>query len=168
MKKLLLLLFVCVTTMNVSARLTEESTILVVSLTDGTDYRFGFSDWVPTILFHKGVVTLYHYGTGEDPAILTIERDQLKNIYFENAEAAIQTPSAEKNAVTFSLLQSGTIAVNGLRAGDEIQVAGIDGRSVMDVRAAAGGQAVVDLSSHMRGIYVISVNKRFTFKYMKP
>jgi hypothetical protein len=65
-------------------------------------------------------------------------------------------------------LQPGTIAVNGLNAGDEVQVVGIDGRSVMNARAAEGGQAVVDLSSRTHGIYVISVNKRFTFKYMKP
>jgi hypothetical protein len=168
MKKLLLLLFVCVTALNVSSRLTEETTTLVVSLTDGTEYRFDIPAKDPTMKFAKGVVNVYCYVAGEEPTTLTIERDQLKNIYFEEKGTAIQTPTISGNAVTFRLLQPGTIAVNGLSAGDEVQVVGIDGRSVMNARAAEGGQAVVDLSSRTRGIYVISVNKRFTFKYMKP
>ena len=168
MKKLLLLLFVCVTALNVSARLTEETTTLVVSLTDGTEYRFDIPAKDPTRQFSKGAVKLYCYVAGEEPTTLTIERDQLKNIYFENEVTAIQTPTVAENAVTFRLLQPGTIAVNGLSEGDEVQVVGIDGRSVMNARAADSGQAVIDLSSHTRGIYVISVNKRFTFKYMKP
>ncbi len=168
MKKLLLLLFLCVTALNVSARLTEETTTLVLSLTDGTEYRFDIPAKDPTMKFAKGVVNVYCYVAGEEPTTLTIERDQLKNIYFEEKGTAIQTPTISGNAVTFRLLQPGTIAVNGLNAGDEVQVVGIDGRSVMNARAAEGGQAVVDLSSRTRGIYVISVNKRFTFKYMKP
>ena len=168
MKKLLLLLFVCVTALNVSARSTEETTTLVLSLTDGTEYRFDIPATDPSIKFAKGVVNVYCYVAGEEPTTLTIERDQLKNIYFEEKGTAIQTPTISGNAVTFRLLQPGTIAVNGLSAGDEVQVVGIDGRSVMNARAAEGGQAVVDLSSRTRGIYVISVNKRFTFKYMKP
>lgn len=168
MKKLLLLLFVCVTALNVSARSTEETTTLVLSLTDGTEYRFDIPAKDPTMKFAKGVVNVYCYVAGEEPTTLTIERDQLKNIYFEEKGTAIQTPTISGNAVTFRLLQPGTIAVNGLSAGDEVQVVGIDGRSVMNARAAEGGQAVVDLSSRTRGIYVISVNKRFTFKYMKP
>ena len=168
MKKLLLLLFVCVTALNVSARSTEETTTLVFSLTDGTEYRFEIPATDPSIKFAKGVVNVYCYVAGEEPTTLTIERDQLKNIYFEEKGTAIQTPTISGNTVTFRLLQSGTIAVNGLSAGDEVQVVGIDGRSVMNARAAEGGQAVVDLSSRTRGIYVISVNKRFTFKYMKP
>ena len=168
MKKLLLLLFVCVTALNVSARSTEETTTLVLSLTDGTEYRFEIPATDPTMKFAKGVVNVYCYVAGEEPTTLTIERDQLKNIYFEEKGTAIQTPTISGNAVTFRLLQPGTIAVNGLSAGDEVQVVGIDGRSVMNARAAEGGQAVVDLSSRTRGIYVISVNKRFTFKYMKP
>lgn len=168
MKKLLLLLFVCVTALNVSARSTEETTTLVLSLTDGTEYRFDIPAKDPTMKFAKGVVNVYCYVAGEEPTTLTIERDQLKNIYFEEKGTAIHTPAVAGNAVTFRLLQPGTIAVNGLSAGDEVQVVGIDGRSVMNARAAEGGQAVVDLSSRTRGIYVISVNKRFTFKYMKP
>ena len=168
MKKLLLLLFLCVTALNVSARSTEETTTLVLSLTDGTEYRFEIPATDPSIKFAKGVVNVYCYVAGEEPTTLTIERDQLKNIYFEEKGTAIQTPTISGNAVTFRLLQPGTIAVNGLSAGDEVQVVGIDGRSVMNARAAEGGQAVVDLSSRTRGIYVISVNKRFTFKYMKP
>lgn len=168
MKKLLLLLFVCVTALNVSAQSTEETTTLVLSLTDGTEYRFEIPATDPSIKFAKGVVNVYCYVAGEEPTTLTIERDQLKNIYFEEKGTAIQTPTISGNAVTFRLLQPGTIAVNGLSAGDEVQVVGIDGRSVMNARAAEGGQAVVDLSSRTRGIYVISVNKRFTFKYMKP
>jgi hypothetical protein len=168
MKKLLLLLFVCVTALNVSARSTEETTTLVLSLTDGTEYRFEIPATDPSMKFAKGVVNVYCYVAGEEPTTLTIERDQLKNIYFEEKGTAIHTPAVAGNAVTFRLLQPGTIAVNGLSAGDEVQVVGIDGRSVMNARAAEGGQAVVDLSSRTRGIYVISVNKRFTFKYMKP
>ena len=167
MKKLLLLLFVCVTALNVSAQSAEETTTLVVSLTDSTEYRFDIPAKNPRLQFGKGVVKVYCYVAGEETT-LTIERDQLRDIYFEKVGTAIQTPAVAEDAVTFSLLQPGTIAVNGLIAGDEVQVVGIDGRSVMNVRTATSGQAVVDLSSRTRGIYVISVNKRFTFKYMKP
>ena len=169
MKKLLLLLFLCVTTLNMSAQVTEEARTLIVRLTDGTVYRFDIPAKDPQLQFSKGVVKVYaNPDAGEESTTLTIERDQLKDIYFENDGTAIQTPAGAENAVTFSLLQPGTIAINGLRSGDQIQVVGIDGRSVMDVRAAANGPTVVDLSGCSRGIYVISVNKRFNFKYMRP
>lgn len=168
MKKLLLL-FGCLTTLMMYAQTAEELKTLVVSLTDGTVFRFDIPTKEPMLQFSKGVVKVYSIqDVGEESNTLTIARDHLKDIFFEDAETAIQTSTTERNAVTFNLLQPSTIAVNGLRSGDQIQVVGIDGRCEMNVSAAANGQAVVDLSGRSRGIYVISVNKRFNFKYRKP
>ncbi len=41
-------------------------------------------------------------------------------------------------------------------------------RSVLTVNLKDGSEATVDLSGLPRGCYIVSVNKRFSFKLLKP
>jgi hypothetical protein len=92
----------------------------------------------------------------------------VKHITFETVEPnGIEAMNADQQRVTFKL-QNDKIDVSGLQAGDRIAVAKADGRSVMNHSAASGGHAVRDLSRQCSGVYVVSVNKSFTFKIMKP
>ena len=171
MRKLLLSVLVCFASLGAVAQVQEEASTLVVSLNDGTDYRFYIPDQAPWMSFSDGYATVSYYLVNEKDGrydALEVERKNVKRIYFENGKTGIKTPAKEKAGVKFSLLQPGMVGVSGLNAGDVILVADLSGRSVMNRKAPASGQTVVDLSDYQRGVYVISINQRFTFKYMKP
>lgn len=55
-----------------------------------------------------------------------------------------------------------------MQQGDRLQVFGIDGKRIQAGVSAAGDEVTVDLSQQPRGVYMVSVNKSFTFKLMKP
>ena len=58
--------------------------------------------------------------------------------------------------------------VSGLQATDHLQVFSLDGKSVSVAVRRHDNEATVDLIQKPRGIYMVSVNNRFTFKLMKP
>ena len=168
MRKILLLL-AFITSIGAFSQTHEESATLVVSLKDGNSYRFYIPAKSPTLQFHKGVVSVnYLSGDGEEASELSIGRDNLEKIFFEDVETIIQTPQIERHPVSFNLLQPGIIAVNELSFGDRLQIFGIDGRCLMNVSASSDGQTIIDLTKYAHGIYIIIVNKVFSFKYMKP
>lgn len=168
MRKILLLL-AFITSIGVFSQTHEESATLVLSLKDGNSYQFYIPEKSPTLQFYKGVVSVNYFSEdGEETSVLSIGRDNLETIYFEDVETTIQAPQIERHAVSFNLLQPGIIAVNELSLGDRLQIVGIDGRCMMNVSASSDGQTVIDLTKYAHGIYIISVNKHFSFKYLKP
>lgn len=171
MKKTILSLLACLASVVAFAQTpaTAAPDVLVVKLVDGTSYRFSIPDASPSVLFNRGVARVSYYDSAKQESLFVdIERDNVDNIYFVNAEAeGVQAPEAQQADVMFRLQQAGVIAISGLHEGDAILVATADGRSVPGVTVSTGKSAVVDLTSQPRGIYLVSVNKRFTFKYMK-
>jgi len=156
---------------------TTEPNVMVVNTVDGQSYRFiitpdpdmtdrpgvGLFCFDSDAMWASNELALNHLDNW-----LTFKREEVKDITFETAASnAIETMKADQQRVTFKL-QNDKIVVNGLQAGDRIAVAKADGRSVMNLSAASGGHAVIDLSRQGSGVYVVSVNKSFTFKIMKP
>ena len=70
--------------------------------------------------------------------------------------------------ISFNLTSAGVARVSGLQSSDRLQVFGLDGKSVSAVVSRNDGEATIDLTQQPRGIYIVSVNLRFTFKLMKP
>jgi hypothetical protein len=156
---------------------TTEPNVMVVNTVDGQSYRFIITP-NPDMTDRPGV-GLFCFGSDamwmDDKSdlnhldnSLSFSRDEVKHITFETVEPnGIEAMNADQQRVTFKL-QNDKIDVSGLQAGDRIAVAKADGRSVMNLSAASGGHAVIDLSRQGSGVYVVSVNKSFTFKIMKP
>ncbi len=83
----------------------------------------------------------------------------------------VAVPSLREDAqrrVTFNVKEPGVVRVSGMKPGTKVHAFSADGKSVATCVAGASGDAVVNLKSQMRGIYVISVDQSETFKIMKP
>lgn len=60
------------------------------------------------------------------------------------------------------------VHVSGLAEQDRLQVTALDGKRMQVPVQRNGSEAIVDLTHLSHGVYMVSVNQRFTFKLMKP
>lgn len=150
---------------------TEAHTVLNLSLKDGTSYHFLIAGQKPEMKSRNGqlVVTYQNAdGSGQAPQ-LRFERDAVERLTFGGYDpVGVAAPETMKPGVRFDLVSPGRILISGLSRGDRVEAASLDGRSAVPARRASSGELTLDLSRQPRGVYVISVNQRHTFKYVKP
>ena len=155
-------------TMIVGA-LAEEHGTLFVHLKDGTIVQFTLPVQKPVISFTRGMMKVAFQENGEEDYV-SFERDQVENLTVGTTDVtAIEDVKSDKcQRISFNLTSAGVARVSGLQPSDRLQVFGLDGKSVSVVMSRNDGEAIVDLTQQPRGIYIVSVNQRFTFKLMKP
>ena len=147
----------------------EERSILFVHLKDGTIVQFTLPVQKPVISFTRGMMKVAYQENGDEDYV-SFERDQVENLTVGTTDvtAIEDVKSDEAQRVSFNLTSAGVVRVSGLQPSDHLQVFGLDGKSVSAVVSRNDGEATVDLTQQPRGIYIVSVNQRFTFKLMKP
>ena len=155
-------------TMIVGA-LAEEHGTLFVHLKDGTIVQFTLPVQKPVISFTRGMMKVAFQENGEEDYV-SFERDQVENLTVGTTDVtAIEDVKSDKcQRISFNLTSAGVARVSGLQPSDRLQVFGFDGKSVSAVMSRNDGEAIVDLTQQPRGIYIVSVNQRFSFKLMKP
>lgn len=155
-------------TMIVGA-LAEEHGTLFVHLKDGTIVQFTLPVQKPVVSFVRGVMKVAFQENGNEDYV-SFERDQVENLTVGTTDvAAIEdVKSDECQRISFDLTSAGVVRVSGLQPSDRLQVFGLDGKNVGAVVSRNDSEATVDLTQMPRGIYIVSVNQRFTFKLMKP
>jgi len=149
----------------------SSSQVLNLTLTDGTAYHFLLADQHPVVTSRNGqLFVTYHYA--EDGSLaprLCFERDAVQRLTFGAQDpVGVVNPADNTSAVRFDLVSPNRIRVCGLSEGDRVEAASVDGRSAVPARRASSGELTLDLSRQPRGVYVISVNHRRTFKFVKP
>ena len=153
-------------TIAATAQIQGEPDALVVDAVDGQKYVFAFEK-EPSLDFSMSSLTVRLVGNDEEG--LYIERDQLKEVRLVSLQTeGVADVRASEPRVTFAMRQPGIISVKGLKTADRILVVRADGKTVMNVEARQDGQLTIDLSQKPRGIYLVSVNRSFTFKLLKP
>ena len=182
MKRLLLFLVVALFLGIINTQAQDSSTkpsVMMVNTTDGNVYRFAIeqSEDDTLLFFNKGTVSeeelkvsyvVYQNEAWIDQE-LVIQRENVKDITFDLTETnSIRQPTKEQKAVTFNLKADNSIAIIGLKTGDVVSIVKVDGRNVLNTKAQIDGTVTINLSHLSTGVYVVSVNKRFTFKLMKP
>ena len=155
-------------TMIVGA-LAEEHGTLFVHLKDGTIVQFTLPVQKPVISFTRGMMKVAFQENGEEDYV-SFERDQVENLTVGTTDVtAIEDVKSDKcQRISFNLTSAGVARVSGLQPSDRLQVFCLDGKSVSVVMSRNDGEAIVDLTQQPRGIYIVSVNQRFSFKLMKP
>ena len=155
-------------TMIVGAMAEEHST-LFVHLKDGSIVQFTLPVQKPVVSFTRGMMKVAFQENGDEDYV-SFERDQVENLTIGTTDAtAIEdVKSDECQRISFNLTSAGVVRVGGLQPSDRLQVFSIDGKSVSAVMSRNDGEATVDLTQQPRGIYIVSVNQRFSFKLMKP
>ena len=144
-------------------------TVLCLNLKDGGKVEMVLPVAKPEVTCEDGWMTINYVENGQG-AKLSWARDDVEALTFESRPSGIDEVKAQEERIHFDLTRAGVVLVRGLQTGDKLQVVGIDGKAVRaDMqRQPNEGTATVDLSGQPRGCYVISVNRRFTFKLMKP
>ena len=155
-------------TMIVGAMAEERST-LFVHLKDGTIVQFTLPVQKPVVSFTRGMMKVAFQENGDEDYV-SFERDQVENLTVGTTDvtAIEDVKSDECQRISFDLTSAGVVRVSGLQPSDRLQVFGLDGKSVSAVVSRHDGEATVDLIQQPHGIYIVSVNQRFTFKLMKP
>ena len=155
-------------TMIVGAMAEERST-LFVHLKDGSIVQFTLPVQKPVVSFTRGMMKVAFQENGDEDYV-SFERDQVENLTIGTTDAtAIEdVKSDECQRISFNLTSAGVVRVGGLQPSDRLQVFSIDGKSVSAVVSRNDGEATIDLTQQLRGVYIVSVNQRFSFKLMKP
>lgn len=171
MKKLLIPITMCLMSLGCLAQehSSEEITTLVVNTMDGNAYRISIPYQNPSLNFWNGHLKVSYIPLNGEMGEIQFRRTEVKNVSFEKYSWSDVRPiPSHQSSVHFKLVRSGLIDVCGLKSGNRVQVASVSGHSVMDFKAESDGDVRVDLANQPRGMYIVSVDKRFTFKIMKP
>lgn len=166
MKKIYLIIIGLFIGMSAVQAQEAEPNTLVVNTIDGKSYRFTLMTDVKQISFDKEFMQFQIFSPS-DFEMLTLHRDKVKDLTFEADPNDVESIVSGKT-VSFRIVNKGIIVVEGLKAGDQLLVVKADGRTVMNAKAPNGGHVKIDLSQQTAGLYIVSVNKSFTFKVTKP
>ena len=123
----------------------------------------------PVVCFDRGMMKVAFQENGNENYV-SFERDQVENLTVGTTDvtALKDVKRNEAQRISFDLASAGVVRVSGLQPSDRLQVFGLDGKNVGAAVSRNDGEAIVDLTPKPRGIYIVSVNQRFTFKLMKP
>jgi hypothetical protein len=165
--KTFLLLFLSLT-MAVAA-MAEEHSKLLVFLKDGNNVQFDLPTQKPVVNCTHGTMIILLQEDHFDHYV-SFERDKIEKLTVElaNANAIDDVKSDDGQRIGFDLTRASEVRVRGLRLTDHLQVFSLDGKRVDATICLSNGEATVDLSQNPHGVYVVSVNQRFSFKLMKP
>jgi len=165
-KTFLTLLLLCMMTVGTWA---EEQGLLFVHLKDGSKVQFVLPVQKPVVSFTRGMMKVSFQENGSENYV-SFERDQVDNLMVGTTDvtAIEDVKSDEGQRISFDLTSAGVVRVSGLQPSDHLQVFSLDGKSINAAVSRNDGEAIVDLTQKPRGIYIVSVNQRFTFKLMKP
>ena len=176
MKKILLMVAVAImAALSIKAQMTEEQGILTVNLKDGSKVQFALPVEQPVVTFGKSLMTVTYTEPSNNPDVevaekrLDFERDQVESLVVGVEEVvAVSDVKAEEPGIRFDLTRQGVVHVSGLSDSDRLTVVSLDGKQVKPAVSLNGSEATVDLTGQPRGCYIVSVNKRFSFKLLKP
>ena len=147
----------------------EEQCSLFVLLKNGNKAEFILPVQKPVVSFTHGAMQV-DYQMGDGQQSLSFPRDIVEKLIVGETEtdAIDDVQGDDSPRVKFDMTRAGVVHVSGLQATDHLQVFSLDGKSVSVAVSRHDNEATVDLIQKPRGIYMVSVNNRFTFKLMKP
>lgn len=176
MKKILMMVAVAImAAISMRAQTTSEQGVLTVNLKDGSRVEFTLPVELPVVTFGKSQMTVTYTQLSSESNVeneernLYFERDQVETLVVGVKEVdKVSEIKGEEPNIKFDLTNQSIVRVSGLSANDRLMVVALDGKQVKPAVSRNGSEAMVDLSGLPRGCYILSVNKRFSFKLLKP
>jgi hypothetical protein len=152
-----------------SAMADEIASSLNVFLKNGDMVQFVLPIHNPSVRYENGEMYVYAYLNGGRYTPVIFSRDEVDYLKIEKVDlTSVEEVASDEPRIRFDLTRKGVVSINGLQSTDRIQVCSLDGKSVGAAISYHDSEATVDLTQQRRGVYVVSVNKSFTFKLMKP
>jgi len=177
MKRKVVLLGLLLSMLPLGSAWADDDFALNVNLQDGSTLQIvvekqhpeiSFKDGVMTIIYYKYTHTINEVEYYDERTELQLDRDEIVNLTVTAEATGIEDVKAEHQQKKFFLASDGIIHISGLKRGDRIQMVALDGKMVASATAGQDGEALLDLSSQSSGIYVVSINKDYSFKLIKP
>lgn len=150
--------------MATTALAEDEDYTMYVNLTDGSQVQFVLSKQFPFVYCCDGKMIINYDNATSN---ITFERDQIKDLTY-GFTSNIKSLTAASKRVKFTVMTSGELKATGLKNDDSMSVYSLDGKMMSAAISRNGTEAIIDLRSNAHGVYIISINNSFTFKYMKP
>lgn len=176
MKRKVVLLGLLLSMLPLGSAWADDDFALNVNLQDGSTLQIVVEKQHPEISFKDGVMTIIYYKYTHTinevdyfkQTELQFGRDEIVNLTVTAEATGIEDVKAEHQQKKFFLASDGIIHISGLKRGDRIQMVTLDGKRVALATAGQDGEALLNLSSQSSGIYVVSINKDYSFKLIKP
>lgn len=149
----------------------EDYGVLYINLKNGEKVQCVMDKEEPLVEFKDGWLNLYAWSYDEQLMQWKVgfTRDEVESLTTGTIFIdAIHPLKTTEDRIGFNLLRKGVVGISGLKEKDRVMVWRIDGRQVQVNVSMHDGNAEIDLNNEPRGVYMVSVNKRFTFKLMKP
>ena len=156
--------------MAASAWADGDLSMLLLLLKDGSKLELNLPTQKPEIRCSHGIMQIDYLANGYASTSMTFERDQIESLKVldESEVVALDATKDDSQSIRFDMTRPGVVNVSGLQDTDRLQVFTLDGKSISTSVSRNGKEASVDLSNQKQGVYIVSVNQRFTFKLMKP
>lgn len=137
------------------------SSTLVVELKDGKQAYF--------ILSEKPVLTTFgsRMNIESETVKTSYERSDVLRMYFADESVGINDIEKEENNVVFTQTEPNRLTISNLSEKDRIILSNLAGRLYNDCVSRHGKDAIVDLGSCPKGIYVIKIGNKQTIKITK-
>lgn len=154
-QKFFLILFLWMQLFTVSLWAASEKS-LVVELQNNRRTTFVLSA-NPTLTFVNNVLQIEVGGKSND-----FEIDNVKHFYFDDVSTDIASVSSEKLRIISK--DNNHVVIEGIEENDAVMLYSADGKIVDSQIEILGKKAEVSLTSLARGIYIIKVSNKQTFK----
>lgn len=129
---------------------------LTVNRVDGSQVSFALAD-DPVVTNSATELTVSSSST-----TITVPFSELKNYVFSTQTTGVKPVTVQPS----HRIDEGSISFAGLHPGQNIDIFTPDGRQVSHNTADDSGNALVDISSLGRGVYIVSTSAS-SFKFMK-
>lgn len=134
---------------------------LVVKLKDGKQAYFILGE-KPVLTPHGSQVKI------ESESLKTsYERSDVMRMYFADESVGVDDIEKEENNMVFTQTEPNRLTISNLSEKDEIIVSNLAGRLYSGCVSRNGTDAIVDLGSCPKGVYIIKIGNKQTIKMTK-
>jgi len=166
MRKKLLLFMLSVST-TFTAWSQEEYTTLVVEMNDGTSVNYMLSQ-KPKISLKQNDVVIDFNMNNDYGLSATYGQSDVKTFYFKEFDpVSIKDNELLQNDLRVTHLDGQTVRISGTEKNDHVAIYTLDGRIMQSNITFADNETVINIAALEKGIYIIKVSDKQTFKVLK-
>ena len=144
-----------------ASAVSSDQPVVLVNLADGSQLEFALTER-PQLLWEGD----YVYFTAKGAQPVAVEKSSFRGFTFSGA-SGIHTLTETKERVVYD--KQGIIQIEGVDQVSAVGVYDASGRQVnQNCVSASRGSAIVNLSMMPSGVYVIKLNKKSSFKIVRP
>ena len=150
--------------MTFSAWCQGEYTTLVVEMNDGSSVNYILSP-KPQISMGEETICIT---TGDNGMEVTYPDAQVKRFSFRAFDPVkIEETELPENVLRVKYVNGQSVVISGTAATDRIALYTLNGQQMQGGISVADGETTIDIASLPKGVYIINVSNKQSFKILK-